>query len=88
VSSAKQSDLRRTKAEKKKFLCNQVINTPTLTLPHPEGGNFGSPSISPPLAGGGWGEGDKKGNSYAIKLSLLKRTPQIKKILDIREKAW
>gem|GEM_PF-2328693 len=47
---------------------NQVINTPTLTLPHPGGGNFGSPSISPPLAGGGWGEGDKKANSYTIQL--------------------
>jgi len=47
---------------------NQVINTPTLILPHPGGGNFGSPSISPPLAGGGWGEGDKKANSYTINL--------------------
>jgi hypothetical protein len=27
-------------------------------------------SIPPPLAGGGWGEGDKKGNSYTIKLLI------------------
>jgi len=51
--------------------CCQVINTPTPTLPHRGGGNFGSPSISPPLAGGGWGEGDKKANSYTMNLSTV-----------------
>jgi len=38
----------------------QVINTPTLPLPHPGGGNFGAPQNPPPLAGGGWGRGIKK----------------------------
>jgi hypothetical protein len=51
----------------------QVINTPTLTLPHQGGGNFSLHLLfSPPLVGGGWGEGDKKGNSYTIKIKKLK----------------
>jgi len=43
--------------------------------PHPGGGNFGPPSISPPLAGGGWGRGIEKEipiqSSYFKELSNL-----------------
>jgi len=35
----------------------QVINTPTLTLPHPGGGNFGAPQYPPSPGGRGLGGG-------------------------------
>jgi len=65
----------------------QVINTPTLTLPHQGGGNFSlHPLFSPPLVGGGWGEGDKKRNSYTIKLAPAKNT--LPYSFDERLRSW
>jgi hypothetical protein len=46
--------------------------TPTLTLPHQGGGNWENPKFSPSPRGRGVGEGDKKGNSYTIKLRVTK----------------
>jgi hypothetical protein len=62
------------KVEKRKFLYNQVINTPTLTLPPQGGGDFFLiPICLPSSRLGVMGEGrvrgkDKKGNSYTINL--------------------
>jgi hypothetical protein len=65
----------RGKDKKRKFLYNQVINTPTLTLPPQGGGGFFLiPMCLPsPLVGEGRVRGkDKKGNSYTIEL-LVRR---------------